>query len=368
MNKFFYIAETDTTTLSAYIIHVLKMCDAFILNNTKTTCILPYQVNNNHKTIKKNFLLRGKEKINFISIFKSKKKNTFINRFFFSLRAALFLKKRGASIILTRSQLSSFFLSFFKIRHFLEIHGELNGFSKYVLLNLDFINSKYVIKNIFISKQLKKLHFKNVTNFIILPDAVDIKNFSKIKKINKISKFCYVGNFYEGRGLKKIYKISKKFPKYIFHLYGKKKKFEINNTQNLKIFDYVNYNLVPDLLSKYDVLLMPYEKKVMINSKNLDTSKYMSPLKMFDYLASGKIIISSNQKVLQEILENNKNSFIVKSNDLNGWLKTISRVLKFKDLNRISINARQTARKFTWYNRANIIKKIYINQVKYKLK
>ena len=365
MNKIFYIAETDTTTLSAYIIHVLKMCDAFILNNTKTTCILPHQVNNNHTTIKKNFLLRGKEKINFKSIFKSKKKNNFINRFFFSLRAALFLKKRGAAIILTRSQLSSFFLSFFKIRHFLEIHGELNGFSKYVLLNLNFINSKYVIKNIFISKQLKRLHFKNVKNFIILPDAVDIKNFSKIKKINKISKFCYVGNFYEGRGLKKIYEISKNFPKYTFHLYGKKKNnFEIKNTQNLKIFNYVNYNLVPNLLSKYDVLLMPYENKVMINSKNLDTSKYMSPLKMFDYLASGKIIISSNQKVLQEVLENNKNSFIVKNNDLNGWLKTISRVLKFKKLNKISINARQTAHKYTWYNRANIIKKIYMNQVK----
>ena len=365
MNKFFYIAETDTTTLSAYIIHVLKMCDAFILNNTNTTCILPYQVNNNHKTIKKNFLLRGKEKINFISIFKSKKKNNFINRFFFSLRTALFLKKRGAAIILTRSQLSSFFLSFFKIRHFLEIHGELNGFSKYVLLNLNFINSKYIIRNIFISKQLKKLHFKEVKNFIILPDAVDIKNFPKIKKINKLNKFCYIGNFYEGRGLKKIYDISKSFPKYIFHLYGKKKNnFEIKNTQNLKIFDYVNYNLVPDLLSKYDVLLMPYENKVMINSKNLDTSKYMSPLKMFDYLASGKIIISSNQKVLQEILEHNTNSFIVTNNDLNGWLKTISMVLKFKNLNKISKNARQTAHKFTWYNRANIIKKIYMKQIK----
>ena len=54
------------------------------------------------------------------------------------------------------------------------------------------------------------------------------------------------------------------------------------------------------MLSKYDVLLMPYEEKVMVNSKSLNTSKYMSPLKMFDYLAAGKIIISSNQKVLRD--------------------------------------------------------------------
>ena len=59
---------------------------------------------------------------------------------------------------------------------------------------------------------------------------------------------------------------------------------------------------MPKILSKYDVLLMPYENSVMVNSNNLDTSKYMSPLKMFEYLASGKIIISSNHKVLKEIL------------------------------------------------------------------
>ena len=37
-----------------------------------------------------------------------------------------------------------------------------------------------------------------------------------------------------------------------------------------------------------DVLLMPYEKTVRVNSENLNTAKYCSPLKMFDYLASKK--------------------------------------------------------------------------------
>ena len=49
--------------------------------------------------------------------------------------------------------------------------------------------------------------------------------------------------------------------------------------RNLNIFSFVKYKFVPKLLSKYDVLLMPYEEKVMVNSKSLNTSKYMSPLK-----------------------------------------------------------------------------------------
>ena len=55
---------------------------------------------------------------------------------------------------------------------------------------------------------------------------------------------------------------------------------------------------------------MPFEKNVYVNSKNLNTAKYMSPLKMFEYLASGRIIISSNIKVLKEVL-NKKNSIIL---------------------------------------------------------
>ena len=231
-----------------------------------------------------------------------------------------------------------------------------------MLINLGYINSDYIIKNIFISYQLKNLHFLGVKKFLILPDAVDVKNFPALKKINKIKKFCYMGNFYSGRGIEKIYKLSKLFSKYTFHLYGKKDtQVKLNNTKNLKIFDYVNYNFVPKLLAKYDVLLMPYEENVMVNSKSLNTAKYMSPLKMFDYLAAGKIIVSSNQKVLEEILKNNFNCFMVKKNNIKGWEEAILKITNYKNLNKICKNARKTAEKYTWNNRAKIIKKIYID-------
>ena len=55
----------------------------------------------------------------------------------------------------------------------------------------------------------------------------------------------------------------------------------------------------------------------------------MSPLKIFEYLASGKII-SSNHKVLKEILVNKYNSFIVKNNSAPEWIKTIKKIYKNK--------------------------------------
>ena len=47
-------------------------------------------------------------------------------------------------------------------------------------------------------------------------------------------------------------------------------------------------------------------ENVFVRSKNLDTAKYMSPLKLFEYLAMSKIIIASKLKVYSHILKNNK--------------------------------------------------------------
>ena len=43
---------------------------------------------------------------------------------------------------------------------------------------------------------------------------------------------------------------------------------------------------------------MPYGNKIAGRSNNLEISKYISPLKMFDYLSSGNIIIASKIKSL----------------------------------------------------------------------
>ena len=60
---------------------------------------------------------------------------------------------------------------------------------------------------------------------------------------------------------------------------------------------------------------MPYQSKVSINSNNFDDeiSKFISPLKMFEYLATGIPIISSDLKVLREIFgKSKKNSVLIK--------------------------------------------------------
>ena len=51
---------------------------------------------------------------------------------------------------------------------------------------------------------------------------------------------------------------------------------------------------------------MPYQKKIVAAGNVGNITDFTSPLKLFDYMACGKIIISSQVNVLQEILKENK--------------------------------------------------------------
>ena len=63
---------------------------------------------------------------------------------------------------------------------------------------------------------------------------------------------------------------------------------------------------------------MPYEK-VFIRAKNINTAD-CSPLKMFDYLASGKII-SSNLNGISEVIKNGYNGYLVNNFNMSSWEK-----------------------------------------------
>jgi len=364
LENLYYVAEFSLPNNTAYTIHVVKMLNA--LNEKLGTCelIIPYKDNKyNYNNLKKNFFLR-KKKFLIKSIFQKKYRLTFLLRIIFAFKAALYIKKNQN--IITRSIMTSFFLILLKKKHFLEIHHEFYGLSKFLFINLNNINSKYIIIIIFISKSLKNF-YKNITKKgIVMPDAVD-KNFFKKKKIKNIIKsIYYIGSFYKGRGIELIIEIAKILKKINFFLYGLRNS-EIGNFKNIpknvKIFKFVEYSKVPRLLQKSDLLLIPHSLNyvgISSNKKSIDIRKYTSPLKMFEYLASGTPLMASNLPVLKEILRNKYNSIIVKDNNPYNWANEIIKLqsnIKLKKI--ISENAIKTANKNTWNIRAKKILKYF---------
>ena len=193
--KVLYIADFTLPTNRAYAIHVFKMLDAFSDHKIKSKLFIPYFKKNNFKRSLKFFDIKSPKFISINRIFDKKVNFNFLKRFMFSFKVAKIIKTQNKDdLIITRSLIASIFLSLYKIKHFLEIHQEIKGLSKFFLINLNFINSKFVIKNIFVSKSLANFYRNKTKKYKVLHDGVDVRKFKK-KKIKSVKKISYVGSF-----------------------------------------------------------------------------------------------------------------------------------------------------------------------------
>jgi glycosyltransferase involved in cell wall biosynthesis len=106
-----------------------------------------------------------------------------------------------------------------------------------------------------------------------------------------------------------------------------------------------------------DVLLMPYQQNVSIGVLGHDTARWMSPMKMFEYLAAGVPIISSDLPALREVLTNERNSLLVNAANVDQWLAALDSLISNPDFaNSIGELAhRQYQTKHTWLCRAESI-------------
>jgi glycosyltransferase involved in cell wall biosynthesis len=99
---------------------------------------------------------------------------------------------------------------------------------------------------------------------------------------------------------------------------------------------------------------MPYQQKVAASSGG-DIARYLSPMKLFEYLACQRPIVSSNLAVLQEVL-NPQNAILAPADDLAAWERAIQSLQRDSDLrDRLARQARQDAQRYTWEMRARRI-------------
>lgn len=359
--KLSYIAEINLCSKSAYKHQVLKMCDAFSELGFNVTLYIISKSDIKFNEIKKKHLLKNKFKI--VSLFKKKIELNFFYRVIFFIKLLKENKEKNV-IIYSRSVLSSLFYSFICKKNYLEIHQANSGLTAFLF---KFLRKKILryINFILISKNLNKILLLPKNKFLIAEDGVDVRDFNLINKnkSSKIKNSCvYTGSLHKGKGFEFIIRLAKKNKKINFFVYGdintaEKKLFKnIKRIKNLNIMGHVNYCKIPNILNNHPIILMPYEKKVFGNHKTANLADFMSPLKMFDYLASQKIIISSKNENIDKILKNNYNSLICQKLNLEEWSKQIAYSMNNTNLKKIlGQNAFRTAKKFTWKVRANKI-------------
>ncbi len=173
-------------------------------------------------------------------------------------------------------------------------------------------------------------------------------------------KVGYIGSFYQGRGVELIIKVAGHCPHIDFHLVGASEKdlvrLEKQVPENVTLIGFVPPAESHKYMNASDVLLAPYQRKVFVYGNRGDTSDYMSPLKIFEYMASGKAIVASDIPVLHEVLESEKDCLFVSPADVDGWINALYRLQEQGLREKLGDSARtKFLEKYTWEKRAEIV-------------
>ena len=115
----------------------------------------------------------------------------------------------------------------------------------------------------------------------------------------------------------------------------------------------------------HKIIIMPYSKIIYGNHPSMNIANYMSPLKLFDYLAAGRIILASKNKNYSHILKDKENSLLCNPANLNQWEKKINQVSSKKfNYKKLQYNSIKTAKFFSWDSRViKIMKFIEENNI-----
>lgn len=169
------------------------------------------------------------------------------------------------------------------------------------------------------------------------------------------------GHLYEGRGSDLFLKLASRFPEADFHWFGGtpdavqycREKAIREGLGNVNFHGFVPRDRLPLAQAACDILLMPYDRHIA-GSGGGNSADICSPMKMFEYMAEGRCILSSALPVIREVLDESCAVFC-EPEDPESWTDGLHAVLNDPDLRgRLARSARARSGQYTWQKRAEI--------------
>lgn len=226
-----------------------------------------------------------------------------------------------------------------------QIHNIISKNYKYVEEHADIIFT--------VSENLLHIFKKNNNKFWI-PNGVDIEYFSNAIKNERDDKITigYVGKIQERVDFNLIKLCLDHFPttEFIFvgpilSQKGKVEKLQ-SEYQNIKFIGDIHYKNLPSIMKKFDIAIIPHK----VDSFTLS----MNPLKLYEYLAAGKPVVTTKVAGV-----NNISSYVYMANDEKEFLNYITLVInsyKNKTINPLNI-IRSISEDIKWEHKVDQIVK-----------
>jgi glycosyltransferase involved in cell wall biosynthesis len=380
--KLFIIYSGRYPSEKAHSYFVSKNCESFAEEGVETVLMVsrrltaikedPY----NYFNVKKNFIIKRLPLIDLFPFsFIPQKIAFYFSQLVFSISCFFyFLFNAGKEDIIYSNEIVPLLGAFVLGK---KIYYEMHDFPEQKLFFYKYFFNK--INGVISTNKWKRdrllREFKLLEKKILYaPNAIDLKNFgiklskSELRKILNLPLnkkiISYVGK-YKTMGLKKgVDEIIGAFDRIyrensncfllivglnideISEIKENIKKLNINK-ENYALVHHVPHGEIIKYLKSSDVLVMNYP-----NIRHY--AYYMSPMKMFEYMAAGVPIVASNLPSIAEIL-NKQNSFLIKPDGLESLTGGIKEALNSGEAEGRAKNAFSNVKNYTWEIRAKKI-------------
>jgi len=372
--KIVYVTNTRFPTEKAHGLATVKLCEALSNLGHEVEIIAPSLWRKkkegvfDYYDVKKNFKIFNIFTIDLMPFRLPEKLAFLVQIFSFSKSALLYslVKYRGQKnvIFFSHDYIPLYFLTFISKNIFYDVHhfpGKNFMYRRVMKKSFGFaVQTKWKLKAL---EQEWKIHSDKM---IYWPNGTDVfemgisKNEARksldLPKERKM--VLYTGQLFGWKGVDTLIRavdiINEDADVYIVggsseDVKTVRKNIPQSNNERIKFISFQPHNTIPLWLRSADILVLPNTAKQKVSLY------YTSPMKLFEYMASGTPIVASNIPSITEILDS-ESAFLAEPDNPSSFGNAINDALSdYKIAEKKASRAEEEVKKYTWESRARKI-------------
>jgi len=376
-----YLANTRLPTEKAHGVQIIKMCEALADLGCQVKLIVPRRIQSNPKlrkvNIKDYYRVRNNftiEKVFAIDLLPLERWRRWVGNWAFLILEGSFTVTanvlaffRSKDLVFSRSKAASSISMLLGQPTVFESHESAVG----TLLNKHI--AKHAKRVIAITKPIQRSWEALGAKTIYAPDGVSEEFFKhlpitkarrEVKLPHNATIIGYVGNLHtmgKEKGIRTLLEALKllccSHPSIMLYIVGGPQNLveryrEFSRKENIEKWitftGHIPFNKITHYLQAMDILVMPFPKEPHF-------AYNASPLKLFEYMASQRPIVTSDLPSLREILDE-ETAILVEPGDPRDLAKGIQTLIGNPKLSqKLAMNAMTKAKQYTWIKRAERI-------------
>ena len=305
-----------------------------------------------------------------------------LKRFDFVFHAQRAAKKFGADLIYTwlpQSAVTGLWAGYPVV---LEMHGDVSGTMGAWWLrqfwkakgNKAMTVTTSALRNAL--ERSTRMQFKD-ESVLIAPNGVELEKYAELPnppearhQLNLPEGLTvgFTGHIYPGRGAELLFELAKQMKAVNFLWVGGtpelvefwREKLSAAKMTNVTMTGFVKHEHIALHQAASDILLMPYSRAIEASSGQ-DIAEVINPMKMFEYMASGRAIVSADLPSIREVL-NEGNALFCEAGSwesvAGNWRSGIESLLADESRRRaLGAQARKDVEQLTWVKREERVMK-----------